>query len=272
MRTIPIRIPVLLYHDIRADDFDISRVAPQYRPYIHRLSDFKAHMAWLARAGYRTGTIAELANIRPGQTGLNRQVVLAFDDGWRSNYQPVFDIMRSYAFTGTFFVTTDYIGKEDMMSWEHLRCMASAGMEIGSHSRTHRVPIELTSAELHEELAQSKEILQQGLQKPVGSFSSPTGFYDARMPEVAAGLGYKAVCFSKNTCAQNINPRCSIIYKIGLKRAQSRAFFQAAAGGNAAVLAAARLAQATRDAGKRVLGVRGYNRIRSMLLRMRGHG
>src|SRR3989338_3474355 len=172
------KLPVLLYHDIREDDFNIATVESNLRPYIIRKSDFKKQMEWLAENGHKN-------------------TALVFDDGWKSNYEIAYPLLKQYGFTATFFVTIENIGKPEMITWDELKEMANNGMVIGSHNMTHRPPIELSDEELKQEIFESKRILDEGLGKKICSFSSPTGFYDKRIIGIAKEAGYKEVYFTR---------------------------------------------------------------------------
>ena len=60
-------------------------------------------------------------------------------------------------------------------TWDEVRALRSAGMDVQSHTRTHRVLQTLTPAELDEELAGSREELEAVLREPVHTLAYPTG-------------------------------------------------------------------------------------------------
>jgi peptidoglycan/xylan/chitin deacetylase (PgdA/CDA1 family) len=60
-----------------------------------------------------------------------------------------------------------------LMTWDHVRELHEAGMDVGSHSRTHRVFTTLPNDELHEELVGSKKILEEKLQAEMRSIAYP---------------------------------------------------------------------------------------------------
>ncbi len=62
-----------------------------------------------------------------------------------------------------------------MMTWDHVRTLRGAGMDIGSHTRTHRVLQTLTPAQLDEELRGSREDLERELGEPVFAIAYPDG-------------------------------------------------------------------------------------------------
>jgi len=62
-----------------------------------------------------------------------------------------------------------------IMTWDHVRALARAGMDVESHSRHHRVLQTLDEAGLREELAGSREDLEAQLGRPVRAIAYPVG-------------------------------------------------------------------------------------------------
>ena len=84
------------------------------------------------------------------------------------------------------------------LSWDEAREMKAGGMEIGSHTRTHRLLSQLTPEEQFQELSESKAEMERELGGKVGSFAYPVGTRDAFTPvteELARTAGY-AMCFA----------------------------------------------------------------------------
>ena len=67
------------------------------------------------------------------------------------------------------------LADELIMTWDDVRALADAGMDVESHSRTHRVLQTLTPAELDAELAGSRLELEEQLGRPVRAIAFPVG-------------------------------------------------------------------------------------------------
>ena len=65
------------------------------------------------------------------------------------------------------------ITDEALMTWDQVREMRRAGMDIQSHTRTHRVLQTLTPEDLREELVGSKRILEEQLGEPIRAIAYP---------------------------------------------------------------------------------------------------
>ena len=67
---------------------------------------------------------------------------------------------------------------EHPMTWDNVKEMHAAGMEIGSHTVSHPILSRLTEQELHDEIYNSKSILESQLNTPCNSIAYPVGGYD----------------------------------------------------------------------------------------------
>jgi peptidoglycan/xylan/chitin deacetylase (PgdA/CDA1 family) len=74
--------------------------------------------------------------------GANAGLTLCFDDGYKQTYELTRELLSSYGLRATYFVPTDRVGKRyhdlPVMSWKDLKECIDMGMEVGSHSITHR--------------------------------------------------------------------------------------------------------------------------------------
>src|SRR5215510_2768844 len=181
---------ILMYHDLTADP---TAIAPEHRPYVVEPAVFHRQMAEIVAADLPVLTVAQWCAL----TSPPRAVVLTFDDGHVSNYALTLPILLEYHLTATFFITAGAIGKGETMDWRQIRALHAAGMEIGSHTLTHRPPSTLSDDELRYELRESRRMLEDGLGAPVMSLSSPTGFFNPRMRAIAHEVGYQALCFGQ---------------------------------------------------------------------------
>ena len=99
---------------------------------------------------------------------------------------------------GTFFVTTDWVGRPGFVSWDGLREMARAGMSIQSHTVTHPFLSTLGPAQLRDELTRSRQVLDQRLGQETMSLALPGGdFPRQRLARAVAEAGYRVVATSR---------------------------------------------------------------------------
>ena len=93
------------------------------------------------------------------------------------------------------------ITDETLMTWDQVRAMRDAGMEIASHTRTHRVLETLPAEDLEEELVGSRRILEEQLDKPVRSVAYPVSLSAGEHDDIFAAvrnagydLGFSTSC------------------------------------------------------------------------------
>lgn len=85
------------------------------------------------------------------------------------------------------------IADETLMTWEDVRAMVGAGMDIGSHTRTHRVLQTLLPKDYGGEFGESREELERRLGIDVRTIAYPVGYSlggDAALREAVRGAGY----------------------------------------------------------------------------------
>ena len=153
----PLRVPVLMYHEIADIAETPSRLAVSP-------SVFADHLAYLSEAGFTTITAGALSSILADGAGdlPERPVVLTFDDGYGDFYTEAVPLLKQHEFTGTLFMTTGWVGKEGerkrMLNWRELAEAEQAGIEIGAHTCKHPQLDQLPENLVHEELYVSKSL------------------------------------------------------------------------------------------------------------------
>lgn len=88
-----------------------------------------------------------------------------------------------------------------LMTWDDVRKLRELGMDVGSHTASHRVLQTVPEAELSRELCGSREKLERELSEPVLSVSYPVGKPLQLFPHIACAVrdaGYK-LGFSNGT-------------------------------------------------------------------------
>jgi len=175
-------VPILSYHSV-------GEVASEY---VVPLSAFEEQLDWLAAQRFRTVSLHDLAESRAGRATLPpRAIVLTFDDGKSDALDVVVPSLRKRGMRATFFIITGQVGEPGFLTWEGVRALGAAGMEIGSHTRTHpRLP-DLLDEAVEEELKSSKSILEAEIGKTVEALAYPYNSLRSRTIALAAAAGYR---------------------------------------------------------------------------------
>lgn len=77
---------------------------------------------------------------------------------------------------------------ELVMTWDDARALAASGMEIGSHTRSHRVLHTLSPDQLATELAGSRADIEGAIGRPPRAISYPVGRSISRMPALVRAV------------------------------------------------------------------------------------
>lgn len=163
---------------------------------------FAAQMAWLARRGLRGVSVGTLLEARRAGDAPN-MVGLTFDDGYASVLEHAVPVLGFLGFTATMFVLPGRLGGvndwDDGTPWPlvsaaQVRELASAGMEIGSHSATHPRLAGADKNVLDAEVAGSRAALQDLAGQPVAGFAYPYGSADAAARDAVGDAGYGYAC------------------------------------------------------------------------------
>lgn len=178
------RVVVVYYHRIGWVDF-LSKPVRQFR----------RDVAYLRRH-YRCMTMRQAVELlQSGKPIRGKVAVITFDDGYRDNYLAALPVLMHAQMPATFFVTTGYVGTERLfphdqaarqrgqsarddwakLSWDELRQMQQAGMEIGSHTVDHTDMGQADRQTLRRELTQSLADLQRELGQRPRCFCFPWG-------------------------------------------------------------------------------------------------
>src|SRR5467141_459521 len=181
---------------------------------------FEAEMKELKDRGITVISLQDLLAWKRGEKNIPpRCAVIIFDDGWKSQYEVAWPIMKKFGYTFTMFIYTEGVaggslGGGQAITWEMLGDMRDNGIDIEAHSATHqdlreghtvmvmepdrkRTKKKLTGAAyeqwVHNEVVGSKELLEQRLGIKVNCFAVPFGNYNEHVREMARNAGYEAM-------------------------------------------------------------------------------
>lgn len=176
------KVPILDYHSVGqgGDEFTVDDGV------------FEAQLAWLQSEGVRTISLHELAQagIAQRKSG-EKEVVLTFDDGTADGLTHVLPALRRHGMKATFFIVTGFVGRPGYLTWDGVRALAAAGMEIGSHTVDHARLPDLPDDKALAELVESRKMLEAQLGTPVDLLAYPYNSLRAHTLRLAAQAGYR---------------------------------------------------------------------------------
>lgn len=177
-------VPILEYHVLGAPD----AAAPYPELYVSR-PDFRDQMDWLDEGGFQAVTLEQVeAAWFEGATLPPKPVVLSFDDGYRPQFTFALPELRRHGWAGVLNLKAD--GSDLYPS--NVEAMIDAGWELAAHTIHHLDLTELDAAQLKEEVAGSRRILQHEYGVPVNDFCYPAGRFDPTVVAAVEAAGYSA--------------------------------------------------------------------------------
>lgn len=186
-------IPVLLYHSVAenpGDGLPGYNVTP---------GEFVQHLDAIDASGRRVIPFAELGErLTARNLDAERLCAITFDDGYVDNL-PACRVLAERRLPATVFVTSGFVGQPGILSSEQLRELASLpGIEVGAHSVTHPHLDAIAAADVKTEVFESRDALENILDKKVRTFAYPHGAYDSVARSVVESAGFVAAAAVKN--------------------------------------------------------------------------
>ena len=181
---------------------------------------FEAQMKELKDKGITVISMQDLLAWKRGEKNIPpRCAVITFDDGWKSQYEVAWPMMKKFGYPLTLFIYTEGVrggslGGGEAITWEQLADMRDNGVDIEAHSATHqdlreghtitvieaggkRTRKKLTGADyekwVQNEVVGCKDLLEQRLGIKVNCFAVPFGNYNEHVKELARNAGYEAM-------------------------------------------------------------------------------
>jgi peptidoglycan/xylan/chitin deacetylase (PgdA/CDA1 family) len=181
--------PILVYHSIRPYREDDSAGV---RRYIATPESLDRELAWLRDGGYASVSFDDFAScLRNGSTLPRKPMIICFDDDWQGQYDYALPLLKKYGFTATFYVWTAVVGRKNHMTWDEIRELSAAGMEIGCHTVHHPYLTRINDeASLRKEMEGAKQRIESEIGKPVTTLAYPFGAYDEHVVDVARACGF----------------------------------------------------------------------------------
>ena len=180
-------IPVLLYHE-----FYEKEPSKDLYGLISTPEKFEQDMTTIIGEGYTFISINRLIDYKNGIKGIpEKSVVLTFDDGYISNYELIYPILKKYNIPATIFIIGDMVGDDRHFSWEDAKKMNDEGLvSIYTHGHSH---VDMTKLDINDFKEKTANILKT-MEEKLGKqehvvYSYPLGFYNDETNKVLKELG-----------------------------------------------------------------------------------
>jgi peptidoglycan/xylan/chitin deacetylase (PgdA/CDA1 family) len=171
-----------MYHSI--SETTENRIHPYFRintsPAI-----FAGHMRFLYENKYSVIPLNTIkTKLKSDENIYNKYVSITFDDAYQDFYTYAFPILREFGFSATVFLPTGFIDNKETslkeskehLTWNEIQELDRKGIDFGSHTVKHPQLKFLNPGAIEYEIEQSKETIEDKLNKSVDSFSYPFAF------------------------------------------------------------------------------------------------
>jgi peptidoglycan/xylan/chitin deacetylase (PgdA/CDA1 family) len=198
------QVVILGYHrfvnNVRRPDTEITPQA------------FEAQMQELKNKGISVIPMQDFLAWRRGEKAIPvKSAIITLDDGWKSQHDVAWPILKKFNYPVTLFIYTEgikpgHFSGGESMSWDQLAEMRDAGVDIQGHTATHsdlRKPYDKVAKKklnpqeyeewLQKEIVGSKQMIEQKLGVKVNCFAVPYGFHNDHIRDVVMKAGYEAV-------------------------------------------------------------------------------
>jgi peptidoglycan/xylan/chitin deacetylase (PgdA/CDA1 family) len=201
------RIVSLLFHDVYASDPRESGFrSPAADRYKLPISEFEAQLNGLA-------------GLRILDPGSRIPAAITIDDGGVSCYTTIADRLEALGLRAHCFVSTEFIGSRGFLTARQLRELDARGHIIGTHSASHPTRFStLTSAEMYREWSESRQRLEDILDRAVTVGSVPGGYFSSGVARAAAKAGLQTLYTSEPTTHSSTFDDCLVIGRFTLRR------------------------------------------------------
>ena len=200
------RTPILVYHSVCADPPD------WIAPYSVSPKTFSTHLDAVAASGRQPLTVSQYADcLRGPATPPPAAVLITVDDGFADFAEHALPALADRKMPGTLYVTTGALADQRqesvlpsarMLRSTDLPGLETAGVEIGSHSHTHRQMDLLPDREVEHELSLSGEMLAETLGHSIRSFAYPHGYWRRQILPLIRKAGYDSACAVGNALSR----------------------------------------------------------------------
>jgi peptidoglycan/xylan/chitin deacetylase (PgdA/CDA1 family) len=257
-------VAYLMYHELGVEGRPLVDEDPGYSRYVVGAGAFRAHLAHLRAGNFRGLNVTEALSEGGAPDGGAPRVVLTFDDGCETDLTVAAPLLKEAGYNATFYVTAGHVNRRGYLSAAQLRELGDMNFDIGCHSMTHRLLLPaVTDAQLHTEIAEAKDVLEDLTGRRVSNFSCPGGRWTKRVADFARAAGYETVATSDvglNTAATD---RLRLA-RVAVMRHTTQADFARICRGEG--LWKLRARDAVLGTAKKALGDAGYRKFRSRVL------
>ncbi len=185
------KLPILLYHNI-ASSFAMQDEQLHITP-----ERFREHVSILKENGFQTISFQQYYDYRTKGSPLpEKPLIISFDDGYITNYEYAYPILKEFGFSATFFAVAKSSFTPSAFPIPHYDWILAKEMEdsgvidVESHSYTHPRHTDLTLQDMEKEARLSYYTIKTFLKKEPLVYSYPNGAFSDQSKQIVRKAGY----------------------------------------------------------------------------------
>lgn len=137
-----VRLPILMYHHLAEQGDDSATIS---------IEQFRHQMALLKEEGYQPVSLRQV--IGYGEKGValpQKAVLITFDDGYLSNYQYAYPILKEHQFPAAIFAIGSSFGRQEYKETDHLILPHFGKRETEEMTQSGWIEVQSHTFDLHQ--------------------------------------------------------------------------------------------------------------------------
>ena len=195
---------ILAYHRFGEGQFPSTSI---------RMEQFKSHIAELKRKRYNILPITEIVQkINDRKKLPDFTVGISIDDAYSSVYEKAWPLLREAKIPFTLFISTDVVDRQatGYMSWNQIRELKSAGVTIGSQTKSHKHLPLISIEDVKQEIDKANVRISREIGSRPDLFAYPYGEYNSSVRQLIKDRGFKAALTQSSGALNNSSDKFSL--------------------------------------------------------------
>lgn len=209
-------IPILMFHHI---DKEVNR---EFNSTVVTPKELEEAFLSIKEDGYTSISMEQLNDIYTQRhSDIEKPIVITFDDGYMSNYEYAYPLLKKYNMKASIFVVTASVGQTPGLfkhfDWEQAREMEKSGLiGIYNHTKYHKTADTLSNEEFMNSVKEAQSELENNLGKrKVKAFAYPEGKFNENLIKQLKAEGFK-IQLTVDKGINKLNDRPEKLYRINV--------------------------------------------------------
>lgn len=209
------RLELIYYHDV------VSEKGSSYMQISTK--KFYKQMEYLKDSGYNTLNYNDLEDESWGYNNEDKNVLITFDDGWISNYEVVYPIMKKLNLKFNIFLEVGAIDhKENHLTWDMINLMKESNLvSFGAHTYNHIDARTIDKNNLDIEIIMANNLIEEKTGLIVKDFCFPYGYYNENTISYLDDIGVYKRLYTSDGIPMIIRNNIMVFGRVGIENEDS---------------------------------------------------